>query len=311
MSKTFLRVIQLTAATLFFVSCGNNDEYIGLAGTNQGSSGAGEALYQKAKSFDDAGKPDKALKLYSEVADDYALSPSAAQARFRQAEILEQKGDILNSFKAYQKFLVRYPSSGLYTKALDRQAKMAQSAADGEVKSSFLGMKSKISTERVVEMMGQLRDNAPRSEVSAKAQFTIGEIYHGKKKYKESIEAYRKLVRDQPDNKLAPEALFRVALVFLEQADKGNHNQATLDLAGESLNDYLLQYPNHSRTGEARKLLGDLKGRDLGRSLEIAKFYDRTGETESAKVYYRDIVKKSKSGSAHDYAKKRLAELGE
>ncbi len=311
MTKTFSKVAQLIIASFFIVSCGSNDEYIGLAGSVKDGSGKGEALYEKAKSLDDAGKTDKALKLYAEVADDYGMAKSAAQARFRQAEILEQKGDILKSFKAYQQFLVRYPSSGLYSKALDRQAKMAQSAADGEVKSSFLGLKSKISTDRVVEMMEQLRDNAPRSEVSAKAQFTIGEIHHGKKKYKESIEAYRKLVRDQPDNRLAPEALFRVAMVFLEQADKGNHNQATLDLAGESLNDYLLQYPNHSRAAEARKLLGDLKGRDLDRSLGIAKFYDRTGATESAKVYYRDIVKKSGSGSAHDYAKKRLSELGE
>ncbi|MEY3395443.1 MAG: hypothetical protein RL346_1679 [Verrucomicrobiota bacterium] len=311
MTKTFFKLAQLTVAAMLVVSCGNDDEYLGLAGAVQNNSGEGEALYQKAKSYDDAGKSGKAMKLYAEVADDHPTSRSAPQARFRQAEILEQKGDIPNAFKTYQKFLARYPSSGLYTKALDRQAKMAQAAADGEVKSSFLGLKAKISTERVVEMMQQLRDNAPRSEVSAKAQFTIGEIYHGKKMYKDSIEAYRKLVHDQPDNRLAPEALFRVALVFLEQADRGNHNQATLDLAGESLNDYLLQYPSHSRNGEARKLLDELKGKDLNRSLEIAKFYDRTGATESAKVYYRDIVSKSRSGSAHDHAKKRLSELGE
>ncbi len=311
MTKRFSIVGLLTISTFFLVSCGNDEGTIGLAGTMRGGSGEGEALYQKAKSLDDAGKPQKAVKLYQEVADDYAMAPSAGQARFRQAEILDQQGQTLNSFKAYQQFLQRYQSSNLYSKALNSQVRMAQAAADGKVKSSFIGLKSKISTKQIVEMLGQLRDNAPRSEISANAQFKIGELHQSEKDYKEAIDAYRKLVRDQPETKQAAEALFRVGIVFLAQADDGNYNQATLNLANEALNDYLLQYPSHSNNAEAKKLLENLKGRDLDSSLEIAKFYDRTGQIESAKVYYRNIVKGSKSGSAHDYATKRLKELGE
>jgi outer membrane protein assembly factor BamD (BamD/ComL family) len=310
MTKRFSIVALLSLASLFVVSCGNDGGTISLANNIQGGS-EGEAIYQKAKSLDDAGKPDKALKLYAEVADDFPMSPSAGQARYRQAEILDQKGETLASFKAYQKFLQRYQSSNLYSKALNSQVRIAQAAADGKVKSSFLGMKSKISTKQIVEMLAQLRDNAPRSEISANAQFKIGQLHESEKDYKEAIDAYRKLVRDQPETKQAAEALFQVGVVFLAQADDGNHNQATLDLASEALNDYLLQYPGHSKNSEARNLLGNLKGRDLESSLQIAKFYDRTGQLESAKVYYRDIVKSSKSGSAHDYAKKRLKELGE
>jgi TolA-binding protein len=312
MTKRFLTVAVLAIASFFVVSCGDGDGMIGLAGNIQTVSGEGETLYQKAKAYDDAGKQKKALKLYDEVADDFPMARSAGQARFRQAEILEQTGETVDSFNAYQQFLQRYQSSNLYTKALNSQVKIAQSAADGKVKSaSFLGLRSRISTSKIVEMLGQLRDNAPRSQISANAQFKMGELHQSEKKYKESIEAFRKLVRDQPETSQAADALFRVGVVFLEQAEGGNHNQATLDLAGESLNDYLLQYPRHSKNAEAKRLLSNLKSRDLSRSLEIAKFYDRTGEIESAKVYYRDIVKNSKSGSAHDFAKARLKELGE
>lgn len=311
MTKRFSIVGLIAISSLFVVSCGNDDPTIGLAGTMHGGSGEGEALYQKAKSLDDSGKPEKAVKIYKEVADEYAMSPSAAQARYRQAEILEQQGEIFKSFNAFQQFLQRYQSSNLYSKALNSQVKMTQAVADGKVKASFLGLKSKISTKEIVEMLGKLRDNAPRSEISANAQFKIGEIYQTEKDYKESIEAYRKLVRDQPETSQAAEALFRVGVVFLEQADGGNHNQATLKLADEAFNDYLLQYPSHSKNAEAKRLLSGLKGRDLDSSLAIAKFYDRTGKIESAKVYYREIVKNSKTGSAHDYAKTRLKELGE
>ena len=80
----------------------------------------------------------------------------------------------------------------------------------------------------------------------------------------------------------------------MEEADRGNQNQANVDLAREAFNDYLIQYPGHSRNAEARKLIASLGGRDLQRSFDIAEFYLKTGKTESAKVYYRDIVKRTR-----------------
>ncbi|MEP5670117.1 MAG: tetratricopeptide repeat protein [Luteolibacter sp.] len=301
----------VSAGVVLMVSCGNDKDLIGLSGSNQASADKGEALYAEAKAADDAGKHSKAIKLYDKVADKYAYAPSAGQARFRQAELLEQKGEVLDAFEAYQQFLVRYQGSGLYSKALARQTKMAQGAADGEVKSSILGLKRGISTDKVVEMLGQVRDNAPRSETAAKAQFTIGELYQSSKEPKKAIEAYRKLVRDQPESKYSAEALFRVGVVLMEEADRGNRNQATLDLADEAFNDYLMQYPGHAKNAEARRLTKNVNGRELERSLDIAEFYYKSGQTESAKVYYRDVAKRAKSGPIYDKAKSRLRELGE
>jgi outer membrane protein assembly factor BamD (BamD/ComL family) len=311
MTKRIPWAVAVAACAVLSVSCGNDEDMVTLAGNTQTASSEGEALYANAKAADDAGKRSSAIKQYEKMADRYPFAPSAAQARFRQAELLEQEGDIQKSFQAYQKFLTRYQGSGLYSKALDRQASMAQSAADGDVKSSFAGLKTKLSTEKTVEMLAAVRDNAPRSNTSAKAQFTIGELYQGKKQSKEAIEAYRKLVRDQPESSYAPEALFRVGVVLMEEADRGNRNQATLELSREAFSDYLLQYPGHSKNAEARRLMGNIGGREIGRSLEIAEFYDKSGQTESAKIYYREVLKKAGSGDAHDKAKARLKELGE
>ncbi|MBC7979188.1 MAG: tetratricopeptide repeat protein [Armatimonadetes bacterium] len=311
MTKSFPLAAALAAGAVMTVSCGNDKDLPPLAGNTQAASEEGEVIYLKAKAADDAGNGSSAIKLYEKTAENYPFAPSAAQARFRQAELLEQKGEIVKSFDAYQEFLMRYQGSGMYSRALDRQANMAQSAAEGEVKSSFIGLKSKLSTDKVAEMLGKVRDNAPRSVTSAKAQFTMGELYQGKKKPKEAIEAYRKLVRDQPESSYAPEALFRVGVVLMEEADRGNRNQATLDLAGEAFSDYLIQYPGHAKNAEARSLAKNLNSRELERSLEIADFYFTSGQTESAKVYYRDVAKRAKSGPVYDKARSRLKELGE
>lgn len=293
-----------------FVSCAS-DDVIPLAGTNAAGEGQGANLFGEAKALDEQGKRKKAIKAYRKAADRYPLSPSAPEARFRQAELLKEQGDVLKSFDVYQKFLTSYQGSGLYSRALESQARMAQGAADGEVKKSFAGLKTRLDIDKVAEMLGKVRDNAPRSETSAKAQFTMAELYQGRNKPKLAIEAYQKLVRDQPESRYAAEALFRVGVVRMEQAESGNQNRATLDLAQEAFQDYLLQYPGHAKNAEAKRLLRSLQGKELSKSLEIAQFYDKAGQYESAKVYYREVIKNSASGRAHDTAKARLRELGE
>jgi outer membrane protein assembly factor BamD (BamD/ComL family) len=298
-------------APLWLASCGSDSDVPILAGNTQAAAAEGEALYQKARAADDAGKIGRAIKLYDQTATRYPFAPSAAQARYRQAQLLEQDGEIQDAFDAYDKFLDRFPGNPQYNTALNRQTAMAQAAAEGDVKSSFLGLKTKLSLEKTVEMLGKVRDNAPKSRAAAKAQFTIGELYQAKRKWKEAIDAFRRLVKDQPDSPEAPEALFRVGLLFMEQAERGNQNRSNLDLAKESFNDYLLQYPGHARNAEARRLISSLGAQDLQRSFDIAEFYLKTGKPEAAKVYYRDIVKRSGSGRLHDAAKARLKELGE
>lgn len=301
----------LPASALTLTSCGPDADAPSLAGNTQAVAIEGEAFYQTAKKADDEGNRNKAIKLYDQTATRFPFAPSAPQARFRQAELLQEKGDILKAFDAYDKFLVRFQGSGLYSTALNRQIAMAQSAADGDVKSSMLGLKTKLSLDKTVEMLEKVRNNAPKSAAAAKAQFTIGELNEAKNEYKDAIAAYRLLVADQPTSPLAPEALFRVGVILTEEADRGNQNQGNLDLAREAFNDYLIQYPGHSRNAEARKLEAALGGRDLQRSYDVAEFYRKTGKLDSAKVYYRDIVSRTKSGEYHDKARARLSELGE
>ncbi len=310
MTYRWISMALIMASAFHLSSCGDDSEMPIMAGNNQAATSEGEKRYQEAKSADDAGKTSKAIKLYDKMATRYPFAPSAPKARFRQAELLEQQGEILKSFDTYDLFLNRFQGTGLYTTALNRQIAMAQMAADGDVKQSMLGLKTRLSLDKTVEMLGKVRDNAPKSAAASKAQFTIGELYEAKHKSKEAIAAYRQLVKDQPGSAQAPEALFRIGIILTAEADRGNQNQGNLDLAKEAFNDYLIQYPGDRRNAEARRMIANIDSRDLQRSLDIAEFYQKTGQIESAKVYYRDIVNSTKTGAIHDKAVARLKELG-
>lgn len=311
MVSRLMHLACVSAILSWLASCGSGSDTPILAGDMRTAASEGEALYQQARSADESGKTRRAIKLYDRTATRYPFARSAPTARFRQAQILEQQGDIQKSFEAYDQFLQFFPGSDLYGQALSRQAAMAQSAAEGDIKSSFLGLKTKLSLEKTVAMLEKVIGHAPKSRTAAKSRFAIGELYQSKKKPREAIAAFRQLVSEQPDSPEAPEALFRVGIIYIEEADRGNQNQSNLDLAREAFNDYLIQYPGHSRNAEARRMIANLGGREARRSFDIAEFYLKTGRTESARIYYRDIVKRSGSGELHDAAKNRLRELGE
>ncbi len=308
----FLRLV-LPALAVLLASCGDDADIPPLAGSGSANNERAEALFGQAQAAEGAGNRGKAIKLYDKLADESPTANRAAEARFRQGELLEQEGKVRDAFDAYQEFLTRYNGSGLYEKALNRQASMAQSAADGHVKTSFLGLKSSLSDEKVTDMLAKVRANAPRSPTASKAQFTIGEIWESQRSSAgatKAIAAYRELVIEFPDSREAPEGQFRIGKVLLDEARRGNQDQANLDRAREALNDYLRQYPGHSKNGEARQLMSTLGGEDLQRSYGIAEFYEKKGDTGSARFYYEEVIRKSKSGDLHDKAKARLAALG-
>jgi outer membrane protein assembly factor BamD (BamD/ComL family) len=309
----FQRLV-LPALAAVLASCGDDADLPPLVGSTSANNDRAEALYNQAQSAEKSGNRKKAIKQYDTLADEMPIATRAPEARFRQGELLEQEGDVRKAFDAYQDFLTRYNSSGLYQKALDRQASMAQSAADGHVKTSFLGLKASISNEKIVEMLGKVRGNAPRSAAASKAQFTIGEVWESQGNSSGStkaIAAYKELVVEFPDSKEAPEAQFRIGKILLDEARRGNQDQANLDRAKEALQDYVRQYPSHGKNAEARKLIANIGGQDIERSYEIAQFYERKGDNGSAKFYYEEVMNKAKSGDLYNKAKARLAALGQ
>jgi TolA-binding protein len=308
-AQTFLYVSLAIISPTLLVSCGSDDEEPPpLVGSAQASSGPASSAYQSALSVDQAGDSKKAAKLYGKMATTYPTAKEAAQARFREAQLLEQLGKPIEAFDAYSDFLTRYQDSKLYSQALARQAAIAEVAVKGDVKSGFL-FGSGIDTTKLVEMQEKVRDAAPQANSAPKAQFQIGEIYQNRGKAKESIVAFRKVVQDWPDSSQAPEAQYRIGMILVEEAKRGNQDMGNLDRAREAFQDYLTLYPNGNRASAARAQIATLGSQDVQRSLDVAEFYRRKGDHESARFYYREVLKKHGSGPLHDKAQAGLQAL--
>jgi outer membrane assembly lipoprotein YfiO len=308
----FLRVLPLAIAVIpLLASCGGSAKKDALppAGTVAAANPAAAALFASAQAADSAGNNKKALKLYSQLTKKYPFSEVAPQARFRQSALLDQQGDQMDAFDSYQVFITRYHASNLYSQALERQAAVAHAAADGHIKTNFLGIKSRISTTESAEMLGKVRDNAPHAASAPKAQFAIGQVFEGREKVPEAIAAYRKAAADYPNTSYAPESLFRIGTILLGQSKDGNHNPANLDRARHAFEDLLQSYPNSKRAPDARAQLKSIGSQDIQRSFDIAEFYYKKEQFPSAAFYYNEVLRTTKSGPLREKSQARLASI--
>jgi len=300
----------LLAASLTFISCGSNPEAAQLASITRAGEGTAQQLYNSGYASESAGKLGKAMKAYKTITKKYPLSPVAANATYRYAKLLENDREPLDASEAYNALLTKYPASPHYADAMQRQEIIAHQVAQGHIKSSFIGFKSRIGIDQTTKILGQVRDNAPRAASAEKAQFAIGEVYQSAdNKGTNAMDAYQTLVRDYPNSKYAPEAQYRIGAILLKQAADGNEDAANLDRAQKALDDVLIRYPNHPRAADARREIAKINSGDIQRSYDVAEFYRKKGQSASALYYYREAVRKSKPGPLRSRAEAWIAKL--
>ena len=301
----------LAGWVILLAGCSNETETeLPIAGAHRGSDDDAKRLYNRAQAADNSGRAKKAISLYSGTADKYPHSGVAASARFRQAQLLHQQGKLDAAFETYQMVISRYQASPLYTQARDSQAKVAHAAAEGNVKGKLLWFKPELDIKKLVSMLGTVRDNAPRAPSAAKAQYAIGKAYEGRKwKAAEAISAYQKVVDEYPSSPYAPEAQFKIGKMLMAGASKGNQDNSNLDRALNTFADLRQSYPNSKAATEATKMISEIHTRDLQQTFDIAEFYFKKGQEDSARIYYQEVVRKTGKGELHDRARNRLQSL--
>jgi outer membrane assembly lipoprotein YfiO len=300
----------LLPLSAILISCSGLDgERPPAAGTVSGPDPEASALFAAGRAAEESGKTGNALDAYEKIGKKHAYADVAAEAKFREAYLLDQKGELLKAFEAYDVFINRYRGSSRYSQALSRQAEVAHSAAEGHIKESFLGIKTKVGLQRATEMLATVRDNAPQSKEAPRAQFAIGQVWETDGKEEKAIPAYEKILDDYPNSSYAPEAQFRIGKILLTQADNGNQNQANLDKADDAFRDLISRYPNSQWAPEARKELATIASRDLQRSYDIGEFYYKKKQYPSAAFYYRDVIKRAPDSELKERARQRLNEI--
>lgn len=242
-----------------------------------------------AMKFYDSKDYKKAVEEFLRLVRFYPQAELAAEAQYYAGRSYEGIEEYDQAFSAYQKAVETYPFSKRMEEMIEREYEIANKFYAGE-KVKLWGIPTFPSVYKAIEIYQKVIDNAPYGKFADQALYKVGECYKKAGDYQQARLAFQKLVDEHPESKLAEEANFQVGLCASQSSLKPSYDQSVTDDALQEIEDFSKRHPESQLTGEADKMRGSLREKKAESDYNIAEFYWKQGQYDSAAVYYKGIV---------------------
>ena len=267
----------------------NNDEKKLDAETLTTQEGAANAQLQKAQSQEASGKTRQARDNYKAIVKSYPRTEAAAEAQYRYAKILEAEGDPKKAFEQYQELLTRHRNTPNFNQAISSQFQIADRLR-GSDKKGFLGLGAAVQPSKLVEMFEQIAGNAPYTEFAPKSLLNIGYVHSKQGENDKAIASFKQVVDTYSGSEYATEAQYQIFKLSGENAEMSESPNKDRKQVEAGL-DFVNQNPEDQRAQEVQANLQAIEARSMEKLFTTGQFYEKSGKPDSARVYYREVVK--------------------
>jgi len=251
--------------------------------------GTAEAQMSKARAYESSGKIRQARDSYKAISRSYSRTDAGTQAKFDYARMLEAGGDSRDAFDEYQSLITNFRNTPNFTEAVKRQFDIAEALRTSD-KKGFLGMGAPVQPSRLVEMFEQISASAPFTEYAPKALLNAGYVRTKVGERAEAIAAFQSVVDKYADTEYAKEAQYQI--FKLRGVNAENSNSPVEDRAQvEAGLDFVNQNPEDQRASEIKSNLQSIEERSMEKLYNTGVFYEKSGKPDSARVYFREVVK--------------------
>lgn len=267
---------------------GKDKKVVNSAELNSQESAASSQL-AKADSLRASGKLRQARDTYKSIVNSYPRTDSAAEAQFQYAKILQADGDARKAFEQYEELITNFRNTTNFNEAIKNQFEIAESLRNTK-KKGFLGLGAPVQPSQLIEMFESISTVAPYTEFAPKSLLNVGYVQTSQGEENLAINSFRKVVDNYRDTEYATEAqyqIFQLRGVKAEQSNSPVEDRAQVE-AGI---DFMTQNPDDQRAQEIQSNLKEIELREMEKQYNIGMHYEKSGKPDSARIYYREVVK--------------------
>lgn len=243
----------------------------------------------KAQGFQASGKQRQARDTYKSIVNSYPRTDAAAEAQFQYAKILQADGDSRKAFEQYEELITNFRNTTNFNEAIKNQFTIAESLRNSK-KKGFLGLGAPVQPSQLIEMFESISEIAPYTEYAPKSLLNVGYVQTSQGEENAAINSFRKVVDNYRESEYATEAqyqIFQLRGVRAEQSNSPVEDRAQVE-AGI---DFMNQNPEDQRTQEIQSNLKEIELREMEKQYNIGMHYEKSGKPDSARIYYREVVK--------------------
>ena len=238
----------------------------------------------------------------------YPNSRWAAEGQFYKGLCYEKMGDVGKAAEAFKILIDRYPYSDRLNDAVEHEYELAEAMLDGK-KTRFLGMEIIPAEDTASDLFRHIVRSAPYGPYGALAQYRVGDSELAQGNFDEAEKAYQLVIDNYPASEYTPKAKFKIAQVSYKSAIEEEYHHPQTDAALDRFEGFKRAYPDsylQFEADEAIQALREKKAKDL---YQIAFFYQERKKWQSAKLYFRDVLRSFGDTEMAQLAKERLEEI--
>ena len=207
-----------------------------------------------------------------------------------RADALSGLGRYWKALYDYEKLIIEHPSSEHYLDAVRREFDIANLFIDGW-KRKVLGLRVLPTDGEGEELLIRVQERAPGTPVAEQAAIKLADYYFDEQQMVLAAEAYQLFLENYATSPLRERAMLRLIQASLSRFKGPRFDATGLLEAQERLRVYADEYPaSAERIGASA--LQDRITESLGRrDLATAAWYRKRGETLSAEVIWRRVLR--------------------
>lgn len=233
----------------------------------------------------------RALSEFEKLIKQYPLSTLASEAQYYLALSYENLGKYYTAFENYQLVIDKYPYTERVDEIIEREYHIGNYFYTGQ-KAKILGMAILPAKDKAVEIFNTVVENAPYGKYADIAQYKLGQCHMDLKDYINAALAFKEIIENYPKSPLVDDAKYKIAMCAADSTTGPEYNEEDTDKAIKEFKDFVKRYPDSHMEKEARSFIKKLENQKAQNTFNIAQFYEKQGNTESAIIYYEEILSK-------------------
>jgi len=251
----------------------------------------------------------KIMKRISERADD---TPIGTEAAITVAQKYEERGDFTRAIRIYEKLLTEHPDSDFRELVLDRQYAIATAYLGGQRKRVLHIIKMKGYAEGV-RIMEKITDRAGLdTPTGLKAATMVAKHYEKREKFNEAYLKWWEISSQWQTGNTGVDALLGMGRCKL--AAYNNHPEhkrpfydaSNLNIAKSCYERLKLLYPKNAEEIAVDQIIEEIDEQLAYKQFSIGRYYHRTGNRQSANLYFDMVITDWPDTKAVEMAKEML-----
>ncbi len=250
----------------------------------------------ETKKLVNAGQAGAARTAFDELKNDFPEIAGPDLDIFIKAELLFCEGKFTKAVFTYDKLLTDYPESQLREAALDRQFAIGTAFLGGQNKQFLRLFKIKGYAEGI-RIMEKITERAGiDSPIGLKAATAAAKNYENRKKFDEAYLKWQEISTEWDAGQLGKDMLLNMArckhAVYSRHPNRERpwYDDSSLLTARSYYERFKLTYPQDAEKIGVDKILKEINEQLADKQLNVAQYYQRTGNKQSANLYYQMLI---------------------